>query len=485
MLTITHDMHKYQKNAIATAMSKRHACIFLGTGLGKTVISLTISDQLFKRKLIRGVLICCTKRAMLNTWRQEAQNWHHTRYLKFSVIHGSVGRGDSDYVKGRALLNPGIHIYLINYEGLPWLSTALDRYYNGRILPFDCVFYDESTKMKHSTTQRFKKFKRYMSRFNYRYPMTGTPIPNGFMDLFGQMYVCDLGQSLGTTLTSYRDRFFIPMSSKEFSLYRLRKGSKEAIAKRIKDRVIHMRKQDYVELPPIVFNKIELDLPEKLRQQYEELETTFFLELEQAKIEAFSKASLSMKLRQFLQGKMYDGPPEDRRLIPIHDEKLQTLKEMVDVGQKTARILEGVGNCIIAYNFQFEREDLRTVFPGAPAIDGRTTDAQAEEYIKRWNLKQIPILLYNPASDPHGLNLQFGGNQLLWYGPTWNLEHYLQLIDRLYRQRQEKTVFVHQLLFRNTLDEAIFQALSSKETTQNNLLATLKKYRKERLNAAS
>jgi len=476
ILTIEKDMHEYQKRAIFTAMDRRHTAIFLGTGLGKTIISLTIIDQLLKRKRIRSALIVCTKKAMFNTWRQEAKLWKHTKYLEFSILHGDAAKGSAEYVRSRNLLNTKANVFLINYEGLPWLSKKFKALYSNRLLPFDCVFYDESTKMKHSTSKRFESFKPFMGRFVYRYPMTGTPIPNGLMDLFGQMFVNDLGRSLGTTLTSFRDRFFV--ANREHSVYHPRKGAGESISRRIKTRVISMRKQDYVELPPIVFNEIKMDLPEKHREQYQELEDTFFLELGNAKIEAFSSSTLSMKLRQFLQGKLYNGVGKERVVIDIHNEKLSMLKDMVDTSKGSTRILEGVGNCIIAYNFKFERDDLKSIFPDAPSIDGDTTDKQSMEYIKQWNLKQIPILLYNPASDPHGLNLQLGGNQLLWYSLTWNLEQFLQLIDRLYRQRQEKTVFVHSLLFRNTIDEVVSRVLKSKEATQNGLLRALKKYKK-------
>ena len=142
--------------------------------------------------------------------------------------------------------------------------------------------------------------------------------------------------------------------------------------------------------------------------------------------------------------------------------------------------MEGIGNCIIAYNFRFERDDLQNIFKNAPAIEGRTTDKQAEDYIKQWNLGKLPVLLYNPASDPHGLNLQFGGCNILWYSLTWNLEHYIQLIDRLWRQGQKRKVFVHNILFRNTLDEVIFKALSAKDADQQTLLDKLKTYGKER-----
>lgn len=466
MLTIN-DLHLYQKYTIATAIKRKHTAIFLGTGLGKTIIAQTIVDQLLKRKWINAALIICTKKAMYNTWRQEAKLWKHTQYLKFSIIHGDAANGPSNYVKRRKLLEPA-HIYLINYEGLPWLAEAFHHLYHNRPLPFQCIFYDESTKIKHSTTQRFKKFKKHMGHFIYRYPMTGTPTPNGLMDLYGQMYVVDLGLSLGTTLTSYRDRFFRGIiSDKGHLVYKPIKRAKIAVAKRIKDRVIHLRKQDYIKLPNITYNKILLNLPDRLRTKYEELEQTFFLELEKAKVEAFSKSALSMKLRQFLQGKVYSGMTPNRKTISIHTEKLQMIEE----------VMEGIGNCIVAYNFRFERDDLQKIFKKAPAIEGRTTDKQATEYIKQWNLKQLPVLLYNPASDPHGLNLQFGGHNILWYSLTWNLEHYIQLIDRLWRQGQKHKVFVHQILFRNTIDETVFAALSAKDADQKSLLQALKTYK--------
>lgn len=307
-----------------------------------------------------------------------------------------------------------------------------------------------------------------MGRFAYRYPMTGTPAPNGIQDLFGQIYVMDLGMSLGQTLTSFRSRFFIRIPMGQYSEYRPMKGSKKAVAKRIADRVIHLRKEDYIKLPPIRYNKIMVDLPDKFREQYDELEKQFFLELESARVEVFSSAGLSMKLRQFLQGRVYSGYQPERKTHFIHDEKLKMIEEM----------MEGIGNCIVAYNFQFERDDLLSVFKNAPAIDGRTSDAMASVYIKQWNYGQIPVMLYNPASDPHGLNLQHGGHNILWYSLTWNLEHYIQLIDRLYRQGQKKKVTVHHILFRDTVDEVVYNALTAKEADQTTLLNNLKAYRR-------
>lgn len=468
MLTID-DLHGYEKYTIIKAIQLKYCNIFLGTGLGKTIIALTIIDQLLKRDLIEAALIVTTKKAMYNTWRQEAKIWKHTQYLKCNIIHGDIFRGSANYVKRLQLFDKA-QVYLINYEGLPWLSETLNRSCHNRLLPFQAIFYDESTKMKHSTTQRFKKFKPHMKRFEYRYPMTGTPSPNGPMDLYGQVYTMDLGESLGTTLTSFRNRFFISIPMGSFSEYRPMRGATEAIAKRISKRTINLRKEDYLNLPTVTYNKMMIDLPNKLRKQYDELEEQFFIDIEDTEIDIFSAAGLSMKLRQFLQGKMYSGYDKERQTHFIHDEKLQIVSEM----------MEGIGNCLIAYNFQFERDDLLSVFKNAKAIDGRTTDEQASDYIKQWNLGQLKILLYNPASDPHGLNLQKGGHNILWYSLTWNLEHYIQLIDRLWRQGQKHKVFVHHPLFRDTIDEVVYQALTTKGANQKTLLNLLKEYKENK-----
>ncbi len=475
MLTFK-DFDDYQVRVIKESMEKKYAAWFIGTGLGKTIMALTIIDQLQKRKLLKAALVIAPKKVIFNTWRQEAQKWAHTRRLKFSIIHHEAGVGNSERIRRVALVRDA-DVFLINYENLAWLRKELDHMYHGRPMPFQAIFYDESTKIKHSTTKRFIRFKPYMGKFWYRFIMTGTPIPNGLHDLYGQMYTIDLGTRLGTTVTSFRKRFFhITCPEGTYPIYTPLPGTKKQIQNRVKDCVIHLKKTEYVKLPPIKYNPIALDLPDGYRQDYDELERKFFLDLGNAKVEAFASASLSMKLRQYLQGSVYVySTPTIRAVQFIHKEKLDVLKEMID--KKTGKI-EGIGNCIVAYNFHFERDDLQSILPHAPSIDGRTTEFEAMTYIKMWNTGKLPVLLVNPASVAHGLNLQTGGNQILWYSLTWNLEHYIQLIDRLWRRGQEKPVFVHHLLFRNTVDMTIFEALSRKDRTQEGLLEALKSYKR-------
>ena len=471
MLTFK-DLDDYQVRAIKESMEKRIGAIFMGTGLGKTIVALTVIDQLQKRKKIKSALVVSTKKIIFNTWRQEAQKWEHTKRLKFSLIHHEAGRGNAERIKRVALVRQA-DVYLINYENLAWLRKILDHLYKGRPIPFQAIFYDESTRMKHSTTQRFTRFKPYMGKFWYRFIMTGTPIPNGLHDIFGQMYATDLGIRLGTTVTSFRKRFFQSYSPQgSYMIYTPLPDAKKQIQDRIRDITTYLKKTDYVKLPPIKYNPIEVDLPDKFRKEYDELEAKFFLDLGNAKIEAFASSALSMKLRQYLQGQVYVGKGVNRYTEFIHKEKLDMLASMVD---KKSGMVEGIGNCIIAYNFQFERNDLWSILPKAPAIDGRTSEREDMAVVEAWNRGDLPVLLVNPASVAHGLNLQTGGNQVLWYSLTWNLEHYTQLIDRLWRRGQEKPVFVHHLLFRNTVDMTIFQALIRKDMTQEGLLEALKR----------
>jgi SNF2 family DNA or RNA helicase len=476
LLTIK-DLHKYQVGVIAKGFDLKQLALFLDTGLGKTVIMLTLFDQLKKRGLITSMLVMAPKKVMYNVWRQEAQEWAHLRHLKFSVIHGDATPGRAEEARRRGFYTKA-DVYLINYEGIPWLAKRLHPYIGRHPIPYQMIVYDESTKMKHSTTKRYRAWKPFMRYFPYRFILTATPMANGISDLFGQMYLVDAGKRLGTTITSFRSRYLerIPTPN-NFAMYREREGARDQVVRRITDRAIYLDKNDYLKLPPITHNPIWIDLPPKLRKVYDALEKEFFVELSEKKsIEVFNAGSLSMKLRQFLQGFVYETPGDGERTVTeIHTEKLDMLKERVDTRSKGPRQIEGIGNSILVYFFQHDRDMLRRVFPMAPAIDGRTDDTEVEQIKSEWDKRKVPVLLANSGSLNYGLNMQHGGNNIIWYAMTWNAEHLSQLIDRLHRQRQEKPVFIHYLLFRDTVEETIFQAVVKKNANQRELLDALRK----------
>ena len=460
------DLHDYQIRVTLEAIKLQRAYLLLGTGLGKTVITMTVLDQLQKRGFDARMLVVAPKKVMYNTWRQEAAIWDHTQRFDMQIIHGDAGIGSSETVRRRALMTK-CDIHLINYEGLPWLVDELTRLYGKGRIPWNMIVLDESTKMKHSTTTRFMKFKPLLPYFPYRFPMTGTPIPNGVHDIYGQFFCVDLGISLGRTLTSFRQRYFHKIGRGNYSTYEPRRGAKQRIKERIRKSTIYIKKTEYVKLPPLIPNPILLDLPEGLREQYDDFEEDFYIQLKDTDIEAVNEAVKNLKLRQFLQGRMYD---EHHDAHFIHDEKLKILEELK----------EGIGNALIVYNFHFERDDLRTIFREAPAIDSRTSESEATKYLAQWDEGKLEVLLVNSASVSYGLNLQYGGHDIIWYSLTYNLEHFSQLIDRLWRQGQKNPVRVHAPLFRNTVDEVVFNALKQKEITQEELLGALHEYMEKR-----
>lgn len=467
MLTYT-DLHHYQKRAIVESIRMKYGYHFLDTGMGKTVIALAIHDQLAKRGWIKRSLVIAPKYVMNHVWKPEAKLWDFSSKFKFNIIHGSSTNGSAEYSRRWNVVDDA-DIYLINYEGLMWLSTYLLNHPTE--FKWGCLFYDESTRMKKPGTKRFKAFKQFMGRFPYRFDMTGTPIPNGIEDIFGQAYTIDQGWAYGRYITGFRKTFMEPKFTLHgrVTVYGEKSGTdkmkmRQKAASRIANRVIRLKKTEHLDLPEIKYHNIILELPDDLKDMYKQIEDDFFLEIGGAKIETFSSVAAAMKLRQFLQGRVY---AEEGKAVYIHDLKRKALKN-----------LELDGNALIAYNFKFERDDLRLLLGNTPFLDSRTKDSEAEKWIIGWNNYEYPHFLVNPASAAYGLNLQAGGNNVVWYSLTYNAEHYTQLIDRLWRQGQRKTVNVYHIIFKGTLDIVIAKALRDKDSTQANLLQLIADYAK-------
>lgn len=459
------DFHKYQSRAIKRGMVMKQAALFIDCGLGKTIITLTMIDQLLKQGHIRKALVVAPLKVVQNVWEQEAQRWEHTQYLTFDMLRGRL----EDRLF--RLMNLRADISLINYEMLPWLCDTIRTRFGGKV-PFDFIAFDESTRMKHTGTKRFMKYRRLNKQIPYRYVLTGTPAPNGIKDIFGQFFILDNGLRLGTVADNFKMQYYTHV--KDYLWVQI-PGAVKQVKRKVEDITIRLAAKDYMELPKLIYNTIPGQLSDHHQREYTKLETEFFIELENTEIEAFTKASLSMKLRQYVQGRMYTGEEPDRRVIDVHSEKLDMLRDLMFNNKEN----EFTGT-IIAYNFRFELKQLQKLFPKAPYIQGSMRAGEAQRAIDAWNTREAPVLLVNPASAAHGLNLQTGGHQIIWYSLTWDLEHYDQLIRRLYRQGQKKPVIIHHLIMRNTVDVAVLQALKSKGRTQHDLLAALKRYKNEK-----
>lgn len=439
------NLHDYQKRAIEFIKEKKRCALFLGLGLGKSPISLTAASDLLDEFDVTRVLVIAPLRVANSVWKQEAAKWEHTRHLDISIATGTE--------KNRltALLNRS-EITVINRENIPWLVSHYKKKW-----PFDCVIVDESQSFKNAGSQRFKALKRVLPLTDYMVLLTGTPSPNGLLDLWSQIYLIDQGATLGRTMTAYKSRFF----ESDYMGYShvLRKGQDDVIQDLIQPYVLSMDAEDYLEMPDRIDLIERVTLSPKILKQYKDFEKTLLTELASGEeVEAVSAAVLANKLLQFCNGASYYG--EHGQWEEIHKEKLDALSDIVE--------RDPTENLLIAYNYKTDLIRIQQRFPEAVALD------KDPETIERWNRGEIKMLLAHPASASAGLNLQAGGSVLVWFGLTWSLEFYQQFNGRLHRQGQTKPVRIIHIVADECLDERVMSVLSDKGAVQGKLLEALK-----------
>ena len=438
------NLHGYQERAVAFIQEKRRCGLFLDMGLGKTSSTLTAISDLRDSFAIHKVLVIAPLRVANSVWAQETRKWAHLKHLRVSVCTGSQ--------KARlTALQADADVFVINRENIDWLVE------NTKKWPFDMVVIDESSSFKNASSQRFKALRRVLPQTEYMVLLTGTPSPNGLLDIWSQMYLIDFGHSLGRTMGAFKQRFFEP----DYMGYKFtpREGAADKIHDLMASTVIHMSAEDYLELPSRIDLIERVDMPPAVLDRYKNFEKTLFTELEDGQeIEAMTAAVLANKLLQYANGAMYTN--EDGRWSLVHDEKLDRLGEIIEDNQGE--------NILIAYNYRSDLERLKKRFPEAVVLD------KSQETIDRWNRGEIKMLLAHPASAGHGLNLHGGGATIVWFGLTWSLELYQQFNARLHRQGQTKPVKILHVIARKTIDERVLDVLSSKNATQKQLLAALK-----------
>lgn len=450
--------HPYQDFATRHIIDNPASGLFLDMGLGKTVSTLTAVDQLLNVYCeVSKVLVIAPKRVAEDTWTTECSKWDHLRHLRLSVVLGSE-RERKEALKAKA------DIYVINRENVAWLVG----YYQSAF-PFDMVIIDELSSFKSAKAIRFKSLRMVRPKVSRVVGLTGTPAPNGLIDLWPQIYLLDMGQRLGKHITSFRSRYFDPgrRNGQVVFDYKPKTESQQQIYDQIGDICISMTAKDYLTLPERITRTIEVKLPAKVQQQYDEFEKEQVLALEDVEeISAVNAAALSMKLRQFANGAIYD---EHKQHHEVHSEKLEALEELIE---------EANGQpVLIFYSFIHDYERIVKYLKG---YKPRKLDGSAD--ISDWNAGKIQVLLAHPASAGHGLNLQAGGNIVIWFGPNWSLELYQQANARLDRQGQTKPVIVYHLTAVQTIDSKVFTALEGKAKTQDALMdavkAIIKKYKK-------
>lgn len=447
-------LHSYQNRGVQHIIDNPFCALFLDMGLGKTVTTLTAIKELMDACIITNALVIAPKKVTQVTWTDEIKNWSHLQGLTVSVIDGDVKHR-------RAAMSKKADIYAVSRDNIVWLVTE----YGGIKLPYDMVVIDELSSFKNHDSKRFRAMKRVRKFIPRVVGLTGTPSPNGLIDLFAQMYLIDEGERLGKTITGYRNRFFCPdkRNGDIVYTYALRQPAGETekqISDLISDITISMTAEDYLKMPDKIMLFDTVELPSKVYENYKDFEREQVLELinSDEPITAASAAALSNKLQQYANGAIYDA---DRKVMPIHDEKLEKLQEIVEAANGAP--------VLVAYSFIHDLDRIMDALK-----EYKPVKLEKPEQIAQWNEGKIQVLITHPASAGHGLNLQKGGNILVWFGNTWSLELYMQFNARLYRQGQTKPVYIHHIVSKGTVDEKIIKALSGKKETQDGLMKSIK-----------
>ena len=441
--------HPYQIRGIQVLTKQCGAGQLLDPGMGKTAVTLAAFDVLRDADYVKKMLVVVPIKPMYGTWPAEATKWDDFNHFTFAILHGS---------RKHEALRSDVDVHLINPEGLAWLFSQ------GDLPDWDILCIDESTKFKNSTSKRFRLLKKHLHSFFYRWILTGTITPNGLEDLFGQVYIMDEGMHLGKYITHFRNKWFQSSGYGGYT-YKPIRGAVEEVSESIAHMVLKLDAEDHLNMPK--FNKIirEVILPEAAMQTYKEVEKEFITSLHSGTIVAGNAAAAGTKCRQIANGKVYD---ENGIVHPVHRAKLEALEEIV----------EETNGCplFVLYEFIHDRESILDMLGKEAVCITGVTGKKLESIIDKFNAGDIPYLVAHPGST-HGLNIQGYCYHMVWYGITWNLEHFIQAVWRLYRQGQNaKMVLCYMLVAKDTLDEKVVKVLEHKEAEQTKLEDLLMEY---------
>jgi len=444
---VIYNPHPYQEYATNKIINQDAAGLFLEMGLGKTVATLTAIEQLLYDQFEScKVLVIAPLRVAQTTWPAEARKWDHLNHLRISLVLGTAKQR-------QAALQAWADIYIINRENVEWLVNEY-----GRDWPFDMVVIDELSSFKSSKAHRFRALRKVRPMIKRIVGLTGTPAPNGLIDLWPQVYLLDQGEHLGKTVTGYRDRYFEPGRRNRTVIFTWdpKPGAEAAIYKKLEDLCVSMSAEDWLDMPEKIDVEVKVQLPDPAREAYLQLERDLILPFIDGDVTADTRAILSNKLLQLANGAVYD---EDRKVWGLHEVKLEALEDLVEAanGQPV----------LVFYAYKHDLDRIQKRLPSAREL-------QTEKDIEDWNTGKAPIMLAHPASAGHGLNLQDGGHIIIWFGLTWSLELYQQANARLHRQGQQQRVIVHHLIAEGTIDEDVMKALAGKDSTQAALMEAIK-----------
>lgn len=440
--------YDYQQYAIDYIIRNKESGIFLDMGLGKTVITLTAIEELMYNSFeVKRVLVVVPLRVARDTWSGECDKWDHLKHIKMSLILGD----ERERIRA---INRNADIYVINRENLAWL---IDHY--GKSFPYDMVVLDELSSFKDPSSKRFRKMKSVRQFVKRIVGLTGTPAPNGLLDLWPQICLLDMGKRLGRYISAYRNEYFVPdkRNGQVIYSYKPRPYAEREIYKKTNDLCVSMKAADYIKMPDRVDNFIEVKMSDNEKRLYDRLERDTLLPFSDGDIDAVNAAALATKLLQMANGAVYD---ENKIVKHIHNKKLEALEDLYEAANGKP--------VLIFYMYKHDRDRIKALI----GQDARELDSARD--IADWNAGRIKAAIAHPASTGHGLNLQSGGSTIIWFGLTWSLELYQQANARLWRQGQKETVIVHHLVTKDTIDEQVMKVLQKKEKGQSALMNAVK-----------
>lgn len=451
---------EYQHHIIAHEQTVPRCGIWAGMGLGKTTSTLTSLINLALVDDVFPALVIAPLRVAQSTWPDEVAKWSHLSSLRVSPVIGSSA-------ERKAALRRTAEIYTINYENLPWLIETL----NGK-WPFKTIVADESTKLKSFRLRQGSIRARALATVAHAkvdrfIELTGTPSPNGLVDLWGQSWFLDGGVRLGRSFHAFESRWFRSerVGADAFATRLLPLPyAQEQIEDKLRDICLSLDARDWFDMAEPIKNVIRVEMPSKARALYKDMEREMFLEIDGHEVEAFGAAAKTMKCLQLANGAIYTD--DEHNWSEVHDAKIQALEEVIE---------EAAGMpVLVAYHFKSDLARLQCAFP-----KGRTLDSNPQT-IRDWNAGKIPVLFAHPSSAGHGLNLQDGGNILAFFSLNWNLEEHLQIIERIGPTRQaqaghDRPVFIHYIVAEGTVDDLVLARLETKRSVQDLLLEAMKR----------
>ncbi len=458
-------MRKYQNRAANFLKRNPESGLFLDMGLGKTVSTETALADLLADCEVRRVLVVGPLRVVQGVWQQEAQKWEHLRHLTFKLIEGNEEQ------RLRCMQSKA-DIHLINVENFRWLLYSLKSVSRRKdfVWPYDALVIDESSMFKSAKAKRFMTLRHMLWRFDRRHILTGTPTPNGIEDVWSQMMIVDRGATLGSSVKRFRQRFTEPSGYMGYKRTPV-EGAHEKVAQLIAPKVLTLRAEDWLELPPMIKTDIWVDLPPKARSLYDKMEREMFIKIEKAETAAAHAGAVMAKCHQIANGAVFLEEQGVKVWKPVHDAKLAALDEV---------LAETGTNSLIAYYFEHDLERLTKKYPKFPVLAECKNQRQLDAVQRDWNAGKFRGMFIHPQGQGHGLNLQDGGHSIIFYSLLFGHEAYRQVIERIGQARQvgkADRVLCRHILARDTVDEALLDAQRRKYDNERGFIRAIKEYR--------